>query len=62
MAIYINGKLVAGGGSGSTGGSSGSGSGGTSSSGGFVEMKTSIPVSERKDNTLYGLILQRYRG
>ena len=61
MAIYINGKLVAGGGSGSTGGS-GSGPGGASSSGGFVEMKTSIPVSERKENTLYGLILKEYRG
>ena len=62
MAIYINGKLVAGGGSGSTGGGPGSGSGSTSSSGGFVEMKTAIPVSERKTTTLYGLILKEYRG
>lgn len=28
--------------------------------GGFIEMETSIPVSGRTDNTLYGLILERY--
>ncbi len=28
--------------------------------GGFVEMEESIPVSERKDDTLYGLILKTY--
>lgn len=27
---------------------------------GFVEMSTSIPISNRKDNTLYGLILRTY--
>ncbi len=28
--------------------------------GGFVEMEESIPVSERVDDTLYGLILKTY--
>lgn len=28
--------------------------------GGFVEMETSIPVANRVQNTLYGLILQTY--
>lgn len=28
--------------------------------GGFIEMETSIPVSSRTDNTLYGLILETY--
>lgn len=28
--------------------------------GGFIEMATSIPVSNRADNTLYGLIIERY--
>lgn len=28
--------------------------------GGFVEMEEAIPVSERKDDTLYGLILKTY--
>lgn len=28
--------------------------------GGFVEMEESIPVSERMDDTLYGLILKTY--
>ncbi len=84
MAIFVNGKLVAGSGSGSSSGhgipaggaagqvlakksaanydtqwvdASGAGSG---TSGGFVEMETSIPVANRVQNTLYGLILQKY--
>lgn len=36
----------------------GTGTGG--SGGGFIEMETSIPVSSRTDNTLYGLILDTY--
>lgn len=36
---------------------SGAGSG---TGGGFVEMETSIPVANRVQNTLYGLILQTY--
>lgn len=28
-----------------------------SKAGGFVEMEESIPVSERKENMLYGLVL-----
>ena len=84
MAIFVNGKLVAGSGGGSSSGhgipaggaagqvlakksaanydtqwvdASGAGSG---TSGGFVEMETSIPVANRVQNTLYGLILQTY--
>lgn len=84
MAIFVNGKLVAGSGGGSSSGhgipaggaagqvlakksaanydtqwvdASGAGSG---TSGGFVEMETSIPVANRVQNTLYGLILQKY--
>ena len=41
----------------------GGGSGGNTSSGtswGFVEMESSIPVANRVDNTLYGLILEAY--
>lgn len=36
------------------------GTGGDYTGGGYVEMTTSIPVSERKPNTLYGLILKTY--
>ena len=36
---------------------SGAGSG---TGGGFVEMETSIPVANRVQNTLYGLILQKF--
>ncbi len=84
MAIFVNGKLVAGSGGGSSSGhglpaggaagqvlakksaanydtqwvdASGAGSG---TGGGFVEMETSIPVANRVQNTLYGLILQTY--
>nr|WP_288974669.1 hypothetical protein [uncultured Blautia sp.] len=84
MAIFVNGKLVAGSGGGSSSGhgipaggaagqvlakksaanydtqwvdASGAGSG---TGGGFVEMETSIPVANRVQNTLYGLILQKY--
>ncbi|MDE7055089.1 MAG: hypothetical protein K2O84_09815 [Oscillospiraceae bacterium] len=28
--------------------------------GGFIEMEQSIPIGERKKDTLYGLILQEY--
>lgn len=40
----------------------GGGSGGTGeyTGGGFVEMVTSIPVANRVQNTLYGLILQKF--
>lgn len=31
-------------------------------SGGFIEMTTSLPVADRKPNTLYGLILANYGG
>lgn len=52
-------------GTGSTGGGT-SGGGDTSGSGGaswgFIEMETSIPVANRFDNTLYGLIMQEYGG
>lgn len=44
---------------------SGTGDGDTSGGGaswGFVEMETSVPVANRIDNTLYGLILQEYGG
>ncbi len=84
MAIFVNGKLVAGSGGGSSSGhgipaggaagqvlakksaanydtqwvdASGAGSG---TGGGFVEMETSIPVANRVQNTLYGLILQKF--
>ena len=84
MAIFVNGKLVAGSGGGSSSGhgipaggaagqvlakksaanydtqwvdASGAGSG---TGGGFVEMETSIPVANRVQNTLYGLILLTY--
>ena len=33
---------------------------GTGTGGGFIEMETSIPVSSRTENTLYGLILETY--
>ena len=84
MAMFVNGKLVAGSGGGSSSGhgipaggaagqvlakksaanydtqwvdASGAGSG---TGGGFVEMETSIPVANRVQNTLYGLILQKF--
>ena len=84
MAIFVNGKMVAGRGGGSSSGhgipaggaagqvlakksaanydtqwvdASGAGSG---TGGGFVEMETSIPVANRVQNTLYGLILQKF--
>ena len=82
MAIFVNGKLVAGSGGGSASGY-GIPAGGTAgqvlakrtdadqdahwidppqsgTGGGFVEMETSIPVANRVQNTLYGLILQTY--
>ena len=82
MAIFVNGKLVAGSGGGSASGH-GIPAGGTAgqvlakktdadqdahwidppqsgTGGGFVEMETSIPVANRVQNTLYGLILQTY--
>lgn len=33
---------------------------GDDTGGGYVEMTESIPVSERKPNTLYGLIVKQY--
>lgn len=41
-------------------GTSGDGSSGDYTAGGYVEMTESIPVSERKPNTLYGLVLKTY--
>lgn len=43
-----------------TGDGTGSGGGGDYTGGGYVEMTESIPVSQRKPNTLYGLKLKTY--
>lgn len=61
-AVKITGRQLRSlaGGSGSGGTSGGETSGGASW--GFVEMETSVPVENRVDNTLYGLILQEYGG
>jgi len=61
-AVKVTGRQIrallgTGGGSGN-GGSGGSGSG--YSGGGFVEMTASIPVENRVNNTLYGLILKTF--
>lgn len=66
-AVKITGRQLrslAGTGGGTGGGTSGGGetSGGGGASWGFVEMETSVPVANRVDNTLYGLILEEYGG
>lgn len=64
-AVKITGRQLrslagTGSGGGSSGGDGSSGTGGASF--GFIEMETSIPVANRVDHTLYGLILEEYRG
>lgn len=65
QAVKITGKefrklIGTSGGNTSGGTGDGTGSGGDYTGGGYVEMTESIPVSERKPNTLYGLILETY--
>ena len=67
QAVRITGRQfrqlvgTSGGNTGNTGDGTGSGDGGGDyTGGGYVEMTESIPVSERKPNTLYGLKLKTY--